>query len=62
MITTMLTFQKRGNITIIGQNLATEVAFKNCTPFTKCITKVDGTAIYDVEALDLVMSIYNLLE
>ena len=38
----------RGNITIAGHNLATEVAFKNCAPFTKCITKIDGTIIDDV--------------
>ena len=35
---------------------------KKCAPFNKCITKIDGTIIDDVEDLDLVMSIYNLLE
>ena len=45
-----------GDITTVGRNLATEVAFKNCAPFTKCI------AIHDVEDLELVMSLYNLLE
>ena len=33
----------RGNITIAGSNLSTQVAFKNCALFTKCITKIDGT-------------------
>ena len=28
----------------------------------KCVTKIDGTTIYDAEDLDLVMSMYNLLE
>ena len=28
----------------------------------KCITKIHGTAIDDTEDLDLVMSMYNLLE
>ena len=28
----------KGNITIVGHQL-TQVAFKNCAPFTKCITK-----------------------
>ena len=32
----------RGNIVIAG-NVAAWVAFKNCAPFTKCITKIDGT-------------------
>ena len=51
----------RGDITIIGHNL-TQVAFKNCTTFTKCITKTDRRTVDDAEDLDLIMSIYNLLE
>ena len=50
-----------GNITNIG-NQVTQVAFKNCAPFTKCITKIDGTIIDDAENLDLVMPIYNLIK
>ena len=46
----------RGNNTIIGQQI-TQVAFKNSSPFSKCITKIDGTTIDDAEDLDLVMSI-----
>ena len=45
----------RGNITIVGHQV-TQVAFKNCAPFSKCITKIDGITIYDAEDLDLVMS------
>ena len=26
---------------------ATQVSFKNCAPFTKCVTKVNGTTIDD---------------
>ena len=51
----------RGNITI-GHNLATEVVFKNCASFIKCITKIDGRAIDDAEDLDFVILMYNLLE
>ena len=40
----------------------TQVSFKNCAPFTKCITKIDGTATDDVEDLDIVMPMYNLIE
>ena len=39
-----------------------EVAFKNCAPFIKCITKIDGTTLDDAEHLDLVVTMYNLLE
>ena len=45
----------RGDITIIGHQ-ATQVAFKNCALFSKCITKIDGTTLDDAEDLDLVMS------
>ena len=51
----------RGNIIIAGNN-GTQAAFKNCAPFIKCITKIDGTTISDAEDLDLVMPMYNLLE
>ena len=51
----------RGDITVVAAP-ATQVAFKNCAPFTKCITKIDGTTIDDAEDLDLVMPMYNLIE
>ena len=31
----------------------TQVSFKNCVVFTKCITKIDWTTIDDVEDLEL---------
>ena len=40
----------------------TQIAFKNCASFTKCITKIDGTTIVDAEDLDLGMPMYNLIE
>ena len=52
----------RGDISIVGHNLVTEVAFKNYAPFTKCMIKIDGTTIHDAEDLDLVMLMYNLIE
>ena len=51
----------RGDFTIIGDN-GTQVAFKNCTPFIKCIKKIHGTTINDAKHLDLVMPMYNLLK
>ena len=46
-------------VTVAG---ATQVAFKNCALFTKCITKIDGPTTDDAEVLDLVMPMYNLIE
>ena len=41
---------------------ATQVAFKNCALFTKCITKTDEATRDDSGDLDLVIPMYNLIE
>ena len=56
-----------GYILVIGDNTVTaapetQVAFKNCAPFSKCITKVDKKTIDDAEDLDLVMPMNNPIE
>ena len=51
----------RGYITTIAPPV-TQVAFKNCPPFTQCTKKPDGTTIYYAEYLDLFTLMYNLLE
>ena len=51
----------KGNVTIAAAPAA-QISFKNCAPFTKCITKIDGTSIDDAEDLDLVMPMHNLIE
>ena len=50
-----------GDITVRAVG-ATQAAFKNCAPFTKCTTKIDETTIDDAEDLRLVMPMYNLIE
>ena len=52
----------RGNIITTALNNATPVTFKNCAPFIKCITKIDGGKIDDAEDLDLVMPMFNFIE
>ena len=56
-----ITTTLRGDSTVVAV-YATQVAFKNCAPFTKWITKTNGAAIDDAEDLDLVMAMHNLLE
>ena len=51
----------KGDITV-KPALATQVPFKNCAWFTKCIKKIDGTTIDNAKDLDLVIPIYNLKE
>ena len=50
-----------GDITIVRHNFTTKVAFTNCAPFTKSITKIDGTIIDDAEDLDLIIPTNNFL-
>ena len=51
----------RGDIGITEHG-ATQVAFKNFAPFTKCVTKIDEKTIDEAENLGLVVSMYNLIE
>ena len=51
----------RDDITVTAAG-ATQVALKYYVPFSKCATEIDGTTIDDPEDLDLVMSMYNLIE
>ena len=43
-------------------NTNKKVIFKNCAPFTSCISKINNTQIDNAEYIDIVMPIYNLIE
>ena len=36
--------------------------FKNCAPFTKCISRINNTDIDNAQDIDIVMPMYNLIE
>ena len=36
--------------------------FKNCAPFTDCISEINNTQIDNAKDIDLVMPMYNLIE
>ena len=38
------------------------VAFKNCAPFTICISEINNTQIDNCKDIDIVMPMYNLIE
>ena len=38
------------------------VAFKNCAPFTSCISEINNTQIDNCKDIDIVIPLYNLLE
>ena len=51
-----------GNITAAGGNENASVAFKNCAPFTKCVTHINDEHIDTAENLDTIVPMYNLTE
>ena len=38
------------------------VIFKNCAPFTKCISRINNTDIDNAQDIDIIMPMYNLIE
>ena len=49
-----------GNIKNKAANAS--VTFKNCAPFTKCITHINDEHLETAENVDIIMPMYNLLE
>ena len=43
-------------------NTNKKVIFKNCAPFTNCISEIDNTQIDNAKDIDIVMPMYNLIE
>ena len=39
-----------------------EVVFKNCAPFTNCISEINNTQVDNAKDIDIVMPMYNLIE
>ena len=61
-----------GNISVKRRNAAdtadialgaiTQVAFKNCAPFEKCSTEIDGTPVDEGNFINITMPMHNLIE
>ena len=45
-----------------ADNTNKKVIFKNCAPFTNCISEINNTQIDNAKDIDIVMPIYNLIE
>ena len=60
----------KGNITVnntagagaAANNINKKVIFKNCAPFTNCVSEINNTQIDNTEYIDIEMSMYNLIE
>ena len=63
-------FKETITITVVGDDVAARradernkgVIFKNCAPFTKCMSKINDTEIDNPQDTDIVMPMYNLME
>ena len=59
-----------GNITVNNtaatdadaNNTNKKVIFKNCAPFTVCLSKINNTQVDNAKDTDIVMPMYNLIE
>ena len=45
-----------------ANNTNKKVIFKNCSPFTNCISEINNTQIDNAKDIDIVMPVYNLIE
>ena len=60
----------KGNITVPNTTVAgaavnntnKKVIFKNCAPFTDCITEINNTQVDDAQTFDIIMPMYNVIE
>ena len=60
----------KGNISVnntaadgaAANNTNKKVILKNCAPFTNCVSKINNIQIDNAEYIDIVMSMYNLIE
>ena len=51
-----------GDADVDANNTNKKVIFKNCAPFTNCITKINNTQVDNAKDIDIVILMYNLLE
>ena len=43
-------------------NTNEKVIFKNCAPFTNCISEINNTQVDDAQDIDIVIPMYNVIE
>ena len=51
-----------GDIKVSAVAPDSNVAFKNCAPFTRCATHINDEHVETAENLDIIMPVYNLIE
>ena len=58
----LITGNIRNKAAVASGNLAKNVAFKNCAPFTKCTVNINDEFVQMAEDVNIVSPMYNLLE
>ena len=51
----------KGTISV-ANTANTEIIFEYCAPFTVCISEINNTLIDNAKDIDIVMSMYDLIE
>ena len=51
-----------GDIKVADVTANTNVAFKNCAPFRRCVTHINDEHVETAENLDIIMPMHNLIE
>ena len=51
-----------GDVNVADVAPNTNVAFKNCAPFTRCVTHINDEHVETAENLDIIIPMYNLIE
>ena len=51
-----------GDIAAVVGDENTQIAFKNCAPFRRCVTHINDGYVETAENVDMTMPMYNLLE
>ena len=45
-----------------ANNTNKKLIFKNCAPFTNCISEINNTVVDNTKDIDIAMPMYNLIE
>ena len=51
-----------GDIKVAGVAANTNIAFKNCSLFTRCVTHINDEHVETAKIMDIIMPMYNLIE
>ena len=57
-----ISVHKTGAADVDANNTNKKVVFKNCAPFTNCISKINNTQVDNAKNIDILMQMYNLIK